>query len=386
MKPFWISITMLLGCLGLTFTVVAQYEYSDLDTTKYPKNIVLMIGDGMGLTQVSAAMYSTDRKLNLESFSHIGFHKTHSAQYLYTDSAAGATAFSCGVKTLVGAVGLDEHKRTCKTILEEADENGLATGLVVTSSIVHATPAAFVAHQINRGMYEDIADDLVQVDVDFLVGGGKKYFDYRDKDDLDLLRYLRKKGYSISTFLEEELDELTIDAKQNFAYFTANDDPFPIMQGRTYLPYASKLACSYLEQHSKNGFFLMVEGSQIDWGGHANLGDYVVSEALDFDEAIGKVLEFAKADGETLVIVTADHECGGLAINNGSKQNNLKLKFTTNKHTSVMVPVFAYGPQAHLFAGIYENTDIYFKMKKALGFNTPTQCDDTSGRAVSDKD
>ncbi|MEO1714102.1 MAG: alkaline phosphatase, partial [Bacteroidota bacterium] len=136
----------------------------------------------------------------------------------------------------------------------------------------------------------------------------------------------------------------------------------------------SALAPNFLDKHNEQkGFFLMIEGSQIDWGGHANDSEYIISEMLDFDQAIGQVLEFAEQDGETLVIVTADHETGGYAINPGSKMGEIKGSFTSGYHTAALIPVFAYGPGAELFGGIYENTAIYHKMRDAYGWNLPKQ-------------
>ena len=354
---------------NITTRVNAQ-SYASLPV-KYPKNIILMIGDGMGLTQVSAAVYSSKQPLHIEQFPVVGFHKTHSSDNLRTDSAAGATAFACGVKTYNGAIGLKPDTLPCKNIIEEAEERGLATGLVATSTIVHATPAAFIAHQQLRVMFEEIAKDIAHADVDLLIGGGLRYFNNRNIDELDLIKLLNKKGYQVHSFLEGELTSFGIDYTKNFAYFTANDEPLPVSQGRDYLPYASRFAPYFLNKHSENGFFLMIEGSQIDWAGHANQGALLIGELLDFDAAIGEVLDFARKDGETLVIVTADHETGGLAINPGSKMRKLDLAFTSSDHTCTMVPVFAYGPMSELFSGIYDNTEIYHKMRRALQFDTP---------------
>ncbi|MEM9885271.1 MAG: alkaline phosphatase [Bacteroidota bacterium] len=347
---------------------VAKDSSSSPTPSAYPKNIILMIGDGMGLTQVTAAIYSSRKKLNIESFPVIGFHKSHAYDNLKTDSAAGATAFSCGVKTFNGAIGMTADTVACKTILEEAEENGLATGMVVTAPITHATPAAFIAHQPLRVLFENIASDFMKTEIDFFVGGGQRYFDYREFDDRNLIEELRKKNYTVGSHFDSELSSYKIDPEKNFAFFTANADPLPVTQGRTYLPYATKMATSFLDNHSEKGFFLMIEGSQIDWAGHANEGKLLVSETLDFDKAIGNVLDFARQDGETLVIVTADHETGGLAINEKSKMRRLKLEFTTNDHTCTLIPVYAFGPQAELFSGIYDNTRIYHKMKKAFQF------------------
>ncbi len=327
-----------------------------------------MIGDGMGLTQISAALYSNGNKLHLEQFPVAGLHKSYSSDDLITDSAAGATAFSAGVKTYNGAIGVNQDGMPVKTILEEAEERGLATGLVATSSITHATPASFIAHVKSRADMQDIAEDFLRTEIDLFIGGGKKYFDRREKDNRNLYQELQTKGYRITDYSKEELQKVTLDFDRNFAYFTADAEPLPFAQGRDYLLPASRLAPIFLDKRSNKGFFLMIEGSQIDWGGHANDSDYIISETIDFDNAIGAVLEFAKEDGETLVIITADHETGGYAINTGSQMGKIVGAFTTDKHTASLIPVFAYGPGAELFAGIYENTAIYDKMRYALGF------------------
>ncbi|MCO6490622.1 MAG: alkaline phosphatase [Phaeodactylibacter sp.] len=336
------------------------------------RNVILLIGDGMALPQVSAALYSNNNKLNLEQFSIIGFHKPTSASDLITDSAAGATAFSCGVKTYNGAIAMTKDTLPCFTILEELDALGYATGLVATSTLVHATPAAFVAHQPLRVFYEAIAADFLRASLDLAIGGGKGYFDRREEDERDLVKELQQKGYIVSDYFREELTQITSVSKRPFFYFTADKHPLTHAAGRDYLPYATDFALSFLRRRSDKGFFLMIEGSQIDWGGHSNDGGLAVDETLDFDEAVGLALKFAKKDGETLVLVTGDHESGGLALNPGSRMNDLQLAFTTNGHTAALVPVFAYGPSAELFAGIYENTEIYFKMKQALGLAQET--------------
>lgn len=338
----------------------------EIKLAHHPKNIILMIGDGMGLTQISAGLYSNSNKLNLEQFQYIGLHKSYSADDLITDSAAGATAFSAGVKTYNAAIGVNNDSTPVRTILEEAEAEGLSTGLVATSSITHATPASFIAHVKSRTMMESIALDFLKTDIDLFIGGGKKYFDRRVEDGRDLSQELIKKGFFVTDFTKEDLPNVTVNPDKSFAYFTADAEPLPFSQGRDYLVSASKLAPRFLDKRSDKGFFLMIEGSQIDWGGHANDSKYIISEMLDFDNAIGAVLEFAKENGETLIIITADHETGGYAINAGSEMNNIVGAFTTDKHTAALIPVFAYGPGAELFTGIYENTAIYDKMMVAL--------------------
>jgi len=333
--------------------------------------VVLMIGDGMGLSQLSAAIYSSPTPLALEEFKVIGFQKSYSSSDLITDSAAGATAFACGVKTYNGAIGLTQDTLPCLSILEEAEQRGLATGLVVTSSIVHATPASFAAHQKMRIFYERIAEDMAASGVDLLIGGGKRYFDRRNEDDRDLLAEMQARGYLVRDYFNGDLDQVKPDPNLNFVFFTADNQPLPVNQGRSYLAYASRLGTEFLDLRGKDkGFFLVIEGSQIDWANHANEGKLAIQETLDFDRSVGEVLAFARRRGNTLVIVTADHESGGMALEQGSKQGRVKPEFTTNGHTGSLVPVYAYGPGADAFAGIYENTAIYSKMRHFFGWDT----------------
>ncbi|MEZ4829937.1 MAG: alkaline phosphatase [Bacteroidia bacterium] len=333
------------------------------------QNVILMIGDGMGISQITAGMYSNYNRLNLERCPVVGLIKTHSASDLVTDSAAGATAFATGKKTYNGAIGVDADTIPQPTILEMASVAGLATGMIVTSEITHATPASFIAHQPDRKMTEEIASDFLKTDIDLFIGGGQNDFEKR-KDGLNLFYGLREKGYIIYNETTP-LHDLRIPPGKKLAYFTAGDKPLPKYQGRDYLPEAVAFGIDFLDKRSDKGFFMMVEGSQIDMGGHANNSDYIVSEMIEFDEVIGKVLDFAEADRHTLVIITADHETGGLGINAGSamRQDLLKTRFTTSGHTAQMVPVFAYGPGAEAFAGIYENTEIFYKMVKAMGLH-----------------
>lgn len=359
---------MLTACKATSPETDIRKDNTAFSPEQKPKNIILMIGDGMGIAQITAGLYSNNNRLALEKFPVIGFHKTYSYDDLITDSAAGATAFSCGVKTFNGAIGINSDSTPCTTILEEAEQKGLATGMVVTSTIVHATPAVFIAHQNMRAFNEEIAADFLKTDIDLMIGGGKRYFDRRENDNRDLYEELLRKGYFVSDYSKAELSQLGLSAKQNFAYFTADTDPLPAEMGRDYLPYAVKQALPFLEQRSEKGFFLMVEGSQIDWAGHARKEGVLISEMLDFNRAVEAALDFARKKGNTLVIVTGDHETGGLSINEGSKMNKLKMVFTTNTHTATLIPVFAYGPSAQLFGGIYENTEIHKKMRQALGF------------------
>lgn len=322
-----------------------------------------MIGDGMGTAQIYAGLVASKDNLNLERFRYTGFCRTNSSDNFITDSAAGATAFSTGHKTYNGAIGVDSTGKPLETILETASKRGLATGLVATCSITHATPASFIAHQASRSQDEDIAADFLKTNIDLFIGGGRKFFEDRE-DGKNLVDELTKKGYQVT---DSTVDLGKLNGKK-VAAFVADVHPPKMSEGRgDMLPKATDAAIRLLSQNKK-GFFLMVEGSQIDWGGHANDSQYIIDEMLDFDRAIGSALDFAEKDGETLVIITADHETGGYALTGGDLQTGeVEAKFVWGNHTGIMVPVFAYGPGAEAFMGIYHNTAIYTKMMKAFG-------------------
>jgi len=329
--------------------------------TDNPRNIILLIGDGMGISQLQAGLTANRGRLFLENFKHIGFSKTHSSDNYITDSAAGGTAISAGVKTYNGAIGVDPEKNPVKTILEKAEEKGLATGLVSTSSITHATPASFIAHQTSRNMYEEIAADFLKTDIDVFIGGGYNHFANRE-DGLNLIEKLKENGYKV----EQDISKIKKVKKGKLAGLTAPAHNARIEERGDMLEVATETALNILKRNKK-GFFLMVEGSQIDWGGHAASTIYVVEDMLDFDKTVGNALEFAAKDGETLVIVTSDHETGGMAVLNGDYNNGMVVgEFTTGGHTGLMVPVFSYGPGAEKFTGIMDNTDINKKMEELL--------------------
>ena len=323
-----------------------------------------MVGDGMGVAQIYAGMTGNHGQLNLERCSVIGFHKNEASNSFVTDSAAGATAFSCGVKTYNGAIGVDANKQPVPTILEIAEENGLATGMVATCSITHATPASFISHQPSRALDENIAMDFLQTDIDVFIGGGRKFFANRS-DGLNLMDSLRNRSYQIAN----SIAEVQQIKSGKLAAFLAEEQQARFSEGRgDELVKSTEVALDLLKTNKK-GMFLMIEGSQIDWGGHGNDTQYIVEEMIDFDQAIGKVLDFAAKDGNTLVIITADHETGGFTINSGNTEKGVvEGKFTTGSHTGVMIPVFAYGPGAERFSGIYQNNEIFHKMMEAYRF------------------
>ena len=348
-------------------------QESDSKPSQKP-NVILMIGDGMGLTQVSTVYYFGDQEPQFSRFAFTGLHNSSSAKQKITDSAAGATAFSAGKRTYNGAIGVDVDTLSVSSILEDLFDQGYQTGLIATSSITHATPASFYAHVPFRKMEEDIAKQLFESDkVDFFAGGGLRFFNSR-RDSINYLDSLNDKGWVMDTASLSPTGSL--DASKKYGYLLADNGMPRMLDGRgDFLPEATRLA---LNTFSKNEepFFLMVEGSQIDWGGHANDADYLISEALDFNKAIKEALDFAQKEGNTLVVVTADHECGGLALSAAeikgfggqsyADYDSIAPAFTSGGHSCALIPVFADGPGAEVFTGVYNNTEVYDKILKAL--------------------
>ncbi|MFC2123806.1 alkaline phosphatase [Bacteroidota bacterium] len=338
-----------------------------------PKNIILLIGDGMGVSQVSVSFYFNPDETNFKRFPSTGFINTSSSSHKITDSAAGATAFASGVKTFNGALGVDKEGVSKETLLEIASNRKMKTGVVSTSSITHATPAAFFSHVESRGMQEEIAEQLLNSEVDFFAGGGTKWIVNRS-DNRNLYNNFVSQGFVMDTL---NLASGGLDPGSKYGFLLSPDGMPAANKNRgDFLPEATNLAVDYLK-HCKDGFFLAVEGSQIDWAGHGNEIEYMIAEMIDFDKAIGSALDFAEEDGNTLVIVTGDHETGGMAlspkvIQDGEKEysdyNQPDLTFATGGHTTTLIPVFAYGPGSDEFNGVYENNEIFHKILKVTGW------------------
>jgi alkaline phosphatase len=363
MKRIHLSLLVVLS----VFFVQCSYLGNKSEEKAAPqvKNVILMIGDGMGVSQVYAGLTANKGTLHLERSHFVGFSKTYSASSYITDSAAGGTAIACGVKTNNGSIGVDTEGNPVKSILEHAADNGLSTGVVSSCAVTHATPASFVAHQSSRKMEEEIAVDILNSGITLFIGGGKKYFDARS-DNENLLDKLEAKGFQVAL----NMDDIKKVTTGKLAGFVADEHPATYPERGEFLPEGVQAAINLLKNNDE-GFFLMVEGSQIDWACHANEKDATVNEVLDFDRAIKVAFDYADQNPNTLVIVTADHETGGMALTGGDlSTGEVKAAYASKGHTSVMVPVFAYGARAAEFAGIYQNTDIFSKVLKLYGFGT----------------
>ncbi len=323
-----------------------------------PRNIILFIGDGMGASQITAARIAQG-ELSLERLPVGGLIATHAANALVTDSAASGTALATGHKTQNGVVSLSAEGELVPTVAEIAEREGLATGTVVTCSVTHATPAVFFAHTESRQNHTVIADQIVESGIDVLVGGGWSYFvpasedESRRKDERNLLAELGERMPVVRSV--EEFRALgDVDAATGLF---APRHPAGVEKRGYSLAEMTERAIEILARDD-DGFFLMVEGSQIDWAGHDSDLAGIIAEMRDFDEAVGAGLDFAEADGRTLVVVTADHETGGFAVHAGSIDDRkvTEAAFTSAGHTATMVPIFAYGPGSVAFGGIHDNT------------------------------
>lgn len=287
------------------------------------QNVIFLIGDGMGNSYTTGYRTLKDNPNTPEMEDTkfdpylVGMQSTHSwdPEESVTDSAAAATSMSAGIKTYNGAIAVDLEKKDVKTVLEQAKENGQSTGLVATSQINHATPAAFGSHDESRENYNEIADDYYddlingEHKVDVLLGGGTSYF---VREERDITKEFEKDGYSYVTTRDEMLN----DKNEQILGLFAPKGLDKKIDRPTEQPSLKEMTNSALERLNKNdkGFFLMVEGSQIDWAGHDNDVVAAMSDMEDFEEAFQAAIDFAKKDKNTLVIATADHSTGGMAM------------------------------------------------------------------------
>ena len=326
-------------------------------------NVIYMIGDGMALPQVYAAMLASGEEMTFTQFPYIGVVDTHSASNDITDSAAGGTALASDHKTKNGMVGMSPDTIPVKTVLEALKEQGKETGIVVSCYVTHATPATFYAKVAKRSHYEDIAMQLAETDnVNLIIGGGRKHFNQR-KDSLNLIERMENElGWKVYDTLAD------IDVTCKKYAVLANDDHMPKAAERgDFLPRAVKTALKTLDA-AENGFFLMVEGSQIDFACHGNDSTWMMDEMMDFDYAVNVALDYAKEHDNTLVVVTADHETGGLSLPDPQgKYTNVVFDYSTGSHTCLPVLVYAYGPGAEQFTGWMQNDELKAKIMNACG-------------------
>ena len=361
-----------------TFDKPYEVEKVKAPRGKKVKNVILMIGDGMSLMHIQAAWTCNRGHLWLENAQYTGLSKTPATNRLITDSGSGGTSLATGYKTCYHAVGVDEDGNKLKSLVDYAKEAGKAAGVAVTCRLWDATPCDFLSHNIDRDNEQELIAEMANSPVDYVFGGGAKFFTNR-KDGRNIFKELEKKGYKVIT---SKTDLKTI-LKDNESYkkcvsSTADNSnckvycvPFevdtPLPDERGDLLARASIAGMNLLNQNKNGFFMMIEGSQLDDYGHFNQLDMLMKETLDFDQTFGRVIKWAAQDGETLVVVTADHETGGMTVLDGDyKEGRVEVNFSTKNHSGTMVPVYAFGPGSENFSGFMDNTDICWKIKALM--------------------
>jgi len=356
-SPLGFLKTSRLFRIGLVFAFLVLGCIADNEN---PENIILFIGDGMGVGHITAGKIARGN-INLERFAVMGLVTTHSANQLVTESAAAATALATGYKTNNRAISVSVDKEPLKTLFEYAKEQGKSIGVVVTKSVTGATPAAFLAHAEDRRQQADIAEQIATGDLDVLIGGGWAYFvpanNYgsKRKDQKNLLATLETRMPLILNY--DKLSE-HIDTQKLAALLAPGGLPQAV--DRNYsLTRLTEIALDILSRN-RNGFVLVVEGSQIDTAAHDHNPQYLITELIDFDDAVGAGLDFAQKNRRTLIVVTADHETGGVAVHDGSIQTRqvTSTAFTTTGHTAAMVPLFSDGPGSIKFSGIQDNARV----------------------------
>jgi alkaline phosphatase len=358
----------------------------DVSSSGSAKNIIFMVADGMGLADVTAArIYKNGldgESLYFETLDNIGYQRTYSADSVVTDSAAAASAWACGEKFNNGEICYHADTRSHPlSILELAEKRGKATGLVATYTITHATPAAFAAHVRNRRCEHEIARQYIEDSgVDVLLGGGSSMFKSWIPDACgtsgDFIREAEQQGYVV-VYSEEEMKTASRNVRRLLGLFSERYMLPEALRGGTGQPTLAEMTSSALDilEEDEEGFFLFVEGSQVDGGNHVNNLEYQVSEVLSFDDAVKVVLDWINKSPErrenTLLIVVSDHETGGFAIN-GPQDDVLgagelvEAGWTTKSHTGVDTVLWSQGPGSRALGRALENTDIYRVMVESL--------------------
>lgn len=326
-----------------------------------PKNIILLIGDGAGLNQITLsrmAISGVNSRLYIDQLPYSGISLTHSADNIITDSAAAATAWATGTKTKNKFISVTPNEKALTSLTEALFEKGFLSGVVATSSITHATPAAFYAHVNNRYKEKKIASQLQNSNINIAFGGGLNFFDLSATNDQ--IKYI----YDL-----DELKNINTSSKRIIGLF--DNDGIRRSPDRPSQQLMTKKALDILAKRTAecSGFFLMTEGSQIDWASHDNDASRMITEFRDFDLSIKYAVEFINTRDDTLLIVTADHETGGLQI---LKEDNdlVHIQWGTGSHTGIPVGVFSYGPGAELFTGTMDNTEIHTKILEIIDFDS----------------
>lgn len=340
---------------------IETYDPSYGKIGKKVKNVIYLIGDGLGLNQATAAYYANKNQLTIFNINDIGFQVNNALGAFTTDSAAAGSALATGEANANRHISSTVDGQDIPSLSDFFDQKNYSVGVLTLGNIADATPSAFYGHNVERDNADEITRYLLNGHVDLLCGSGMREFTKRN-DGVDLIGDLKKSGYAFITdasaitdqkgkviCIDERMDEAVEESTMNF------------------LADATKDAIEYLQTQSDKGFFLMVEGAKIDYAGHAKSVPGSIIETFSFDLAVAEALKFADQNGETLVVVTGDHETGGLVLLDGDEQTGRVMGvYVTNDHTPAMLPVYAYGPGAEKFTGVYRNTEIARRIKSMI--------------------
>ena len=354
--------------------VVPSHNRRDLVVAEEsrPRNVILMIGDGMGVGQASAAsamLHGPDGGLFVESAPITGLVRTLAGNELVTDSAAASTAMATGFKAPKTSISILVDGRRPSTLMEAAKASGLATGVLTTSGLADATPAGFLVHAEDRYQYADIFSKILETDNDILMGGNwiHHHKAKHDQEYLDLVGRVVELGTAAGFHVIQDESGLASATTPVLALFEPRGDS---ADGHgPELTTTSRFLLDTLGAGDE-GFFALIESEVTDGSGHKNNISAVVDAVREFDDAVALTVRWAEARGDTLVIVTADHDTGGLGVVNGDYGKGVaEVRWATDLHTGQWVPLFAFGPGAEQFSGVMDNTDIGVLIAKLLGID-----------------
>lgn len=360
----WLASGLLSATETQQFTLEKEYPVNTIaqqNGNTPVSNVILMIGDGMGIHHLFAAGVANKGKLFIENCPVIGISKTRCTDKLVTDSAAAGTAMATGSKTLYHRVAVSPNGDKMDSLVDKAADMGKSTGVIATCELNDATPASFCSNNEERSHAYEIIGDYPTSRADFIFGGGSKYFTNRP-DGRNIFQEMQAKGYKTAHSWEEAAP---VSADKMLIVTAPGNLPPPSVRGNI-LGKATAKALNVLSRNP-NGFFLMVEGSNIDKAAHRNNLEEMVEEVLDFDQTVGLVLEWASRHPGTLVVITADHNTGSFSLVGGDQQRGeIIAQYASHSHDDVAVPVYAYGAGCNAFSGIYENADIFHKIMDAF--------------------
>lgn len=386
-----------IGCLWISAILIMMSACTPKE--EKVKNVIYLIGDGMGFGAVSSLLLSEEGQTGFEQAPVIGLNETSSANNHVTDSPAGGTALATGTRTKNGYLGVDPDGKPLTSILKKAQAQGMKSGIVVNTVLTEATPASFYAGVLSRSQSYDIAKQFTESNVDVAIGSGLSAFINRP-DSVDLTATLIEKGYDVyldwQSVLKTSSDkyvgilpmndvhrrnkssntsagaadgaEVCLAAK--LAASNASETSSPLSEPTLYLEKACIKALETLSKDNEKGFFLMIESAIIDGYGHNNDSEGMIEEMKEFDQTLKALVAYVNANPGTLLVVTADHETGGTNVSykghEVGEKAAIQLSFSTKGHTGTVVPVFAYGTGSEHFAGIFKNTELPVIIEKLI--------------------